>query len=238
MRTSYMPSREAEQVAWANNFFQTAGESPEAYGLTPAQIEGFGQLNQALKVAWAKVQDPATKTKVTVAAKNDALAAMKAEAAKLVSIVQGVGLSDAQKIALGVTVRDTTRTATRRPTKAPTVEIVNVEGRTVTVQLLQGEGRRGRPTKVDGATVFTHLGPTPPATIDGWRYASQATKTRVELPFGPSETGDTAWIAAFWTNAGGTGPTSRPVSVNLPAQAALPERAEAKPNGQKLKIAA
>jgi hypothetical protein len=61
-----------------------------------------------------------------------------------------------------------------------------------------------------------------------WSYAATISKTTTEITFDPSDTGDTAWVAAFWTNAKGqSGPSSVPVRINLPAGGAQPAESEA-----------
>ena len=61
-------------------------------------------------------------------------------------------------------------------------------------------------------------GPTAPVENDEWKFAANTTRTTISIPFGPSATGDTVWITAFWSNSRDeSGPAAAPVSVNLPA---------------------
>ena len=73
----------------------------------------------------------------------------------------------------------------------------------MTVELLQGASRRGKPAGVAGAMVFTFVGAAAPATMDQWQFAGNVTRPTVELPFGTSASGDTVHITAYWTNAKG-----------------------------------
>ena len=236
MRTSYMPKKQYEAVAWSGNFAAMLANQPETYGLTTNQATAFAAVNTTLQAAYLAATTPETKNIVTVANKDAALAAMKVVARNLVSIIQGTpSVTDGQKLALGLTVR-AAPTTIPAPTVSPLIKIRSVDARNVTVELLQSASKRGKPAGVAAAMIFTHCGTSEPTTLADWQYALTATRTVVDLPFGPSETGDTAYVTAFWCNAKGqAGPAARPASVNLAAGNALPREASEKP---KLKIAA
>ena len=224
----YMGRRLNEQVAWMQTFFNVASVDPVSAGLTQVQVDDFGVLNTALQASWATVQEPSTRTRVTLTAFHNKLKQAKEMAYGLVAYVQASPVvTDDKKVALGVTVRDKTRTVKPAPTAKPFVKVVRTDDRTVYVQLQQEESVRGKPVNVTGATIFTHLGPTAPAALEQWGFSANVTRTRVALPFPPSETGDTAWITAFWRNGKDqAGPACRPISVNLPAGGALPVEME------------
>ena len=225
VRTSYMPNKQNEAVDWSANFAEKVGKSPADYGLTAAQGSAFLAVDATLQAAWAATRDPGTKNKVSVANKDAALLAMKAMARNLVSVVQGTpGVTDAMKLDLGVTVRSTTATRIDPPKTRPFIKGLRIDGRTAIVELGQADGVRGKPAKVAGATIFTHLGPVAPASRGEWMFAMSATRTTVELPCPASATGDTLWVTAFWTNAKGqAGPACDPTSINLPAGGVLPQ---------------
>lgn len=237
MRSSYMPDKQAEAVLWSANFAELVTNDPDSYGLTSVQAGAFGAVNAALQTAFVAAANPQTRTRASVARKDDAMEAMRASARGLVSIIQGTpGVTDAQKYDLGLTVRSTTPSVLPAPRVAPFLRVARVSGRTITVELRQMADRRGKPAGVAGATLFTHVGPDAPTSMGQWQFAATVTRPTVDLPFGPSGTGDTVWITAFWTNAKAeAGPSAPATSVNLPAGGVLPvELAEA----ARLKIAA
>ena len=104
----------------------------------------------------------------------------------------------------------------------------------MTIELSQTKTKRGKPAKVAGAMIFTHTGATAPQSIDTWRFATATTRTTIEIPFGPSATGDTVWVTAFWNNSRDeSGPAGTPVSINLPAGGVLPKEV-----GETIRLAA
>ncbi len=225
--STYMGRTLSEQVAWMENFLEVANLDPEAAGLTQAQLDEFAVLNTALQAAWATVNNEATRTKVTLANFHDALKAARKKAYELVAYVQASPVvTDGTKIALKVTVRDKTRTIKPRPDVAPGIYVRSIAGRTVALEL-QHDGKRGWAPYATGATVFAHIGAQPPSNVDGWKFASATSRSRLSIPFPPSETTDTVWFCAQWRNAKDeSGPASDPISVVLAPGLPLPGEME------------
>lgn len=225
---SYMPARQAEQVTWAQTFATVVGQDREAYGIPVDLMQQFIQTNNSLQGLWVAAVEPSTRTRGVVAAKNAALAEMKRQARNLVSIIQGTPTVTPQmKINAGVTIRDTHPTPVPPPQDAPVLQVKKVSGRTVTLTIRPDQARRGKPAGVAGATVFVYTGPNPPEDNNDWKFIASVSRTTFNIPFGPSSTGDTAWITAFWTNAKNqSGPACEPIRVNLPAGGVLPHEAE------------
>ncbi len=121
-----------------------------------------------------------------------------------------IAVTDEQRQALGLTVRDTHRTPSPVPGMAPVIVVRKTQGRTAMIEL-QGEvGRRGKPPKVAGTTIFIAQG-AKRTTLEGWQFATSTTRIRVEILFPPSEAGGQAWIAAFWKNSRDeSGPAATP----------------------------
>jgi len=229
-----LPAKQVKQVQWSETLVAAVGPSVAAYGLGDAEFENFEGLNTTLQAAWSANNDPATRNRTTVSNKDMALKAMKAAATDLVRRIQGTKtVTDTMKLAAGLTVYKTTRTPSSVPSTSPFIN-ATPKGRSVIVELQRERSKRGKPTGVAGATVFTHVGPTAPQSIGDWKFASNITNTTIEIPFGPSATGDTVWITAFWSNARDeSGPATVPISVNLSAGGALPKEV-----GEVMKLAA
>ena len=223
-----MPVKEAAQVAWADNFNTIVGSSAETYGISAPMMAQFNTLNTTLQTTWAASSATSTRTRGTVANKNNALLAMKTAAKKLVSIIQGSqGVTDQMLIDAGLTVRKTKPTPAPVPSQKPFIKVTNVDGRTVTIELRQDATNRAKPAQTASATIFTATGDAAPMSMDGWSYLTVTGKTTVQIPFAPSTTGDTVWITAFWTSTNKqSGPAAKPVSVNLPAGGVMAIEAE------------
>ena len=105
------------------------------------------------------------------------------------------------------------------PEHAPDVDFVSVIGRTVKIRLhdSQSPSRRGKPPHIDGASVFSHVGDAPPASISDWKFEGSTTRTVAEINFDSSTPpGAKVWVTAFWFNPRSqSGPACDPVSTHL-----------------------
>ena len=222
-RNSYMPATQADQYAWAVRLNNVLDTKAAAYGVPAATAALFSVVVGHLVAAYAAAGDPSTRTRGSVAAKNNAFAAMKAAAKGIVSIIQGTaGVTDQMKIDAGLTVRKTKPTPKPVPAAAPAITVTAVNGRTVTIQLRHGLSKRAKPANVASATILTSTGAAKPLSAGDFQFNQNTTLTTADVTFGPSETGDTVWITAFWSNnRGESGPAATPVSVSLPAGGAI-----------------
>jgi hypothetical protein len=77
--------------------------------------------------------------------------------------------------------------------------------------------RRGKPTGVVGATIFTAVGDQPPALPANWQYHTYTTRATLRLDFNADvPNGAKVWICARWYNPRQEpGPTSAPAYTHL-----------------------
>lgn len=218
-RSSYMPAKQAAQVLWSQNFHTVTSGKTNQYGLTADQVAAFATVNTTLQAAWAAVMEPSTRTKPTVAAKDDALRAMKAVARNLVSVVQGTpSVTNQLKLDAGLTVRSDKPTPTPIPAAAPKVNVIGVFGRTLMIELRNVAGdKRAKPEGVKDAMLFYAVGPIPPVDVSEWTFIANPTRTNLEIVLpGDIAPGATVWLTAYWQNSKSDGgPASAPLSVTF-----------------------
>jgi hypothetical protein len=105
MGKSFFRGTDAELYAASNVFAAKILASFGALGLTEQQAVSYGELNAVWRAAYKAAINPGTRTRGKVAAKNSAKAAVKVMAADLAKIIAGTGVTDEQKIDLGLSVR-------------------------------------------------------------------------------------------------------------------------------------
>jgi len=214
---SYIPTREADLVAWSNNFNTLINVDPTVYGLTLAQASGFDALNTAWVNAYDAAVNPATRGPSTKIAKDNAKDAMVENARDLAAIIQAhPGVTDQQKFDLGLTVRDVEPTPVPVPSAAPTILFPEpATGNTIHIRLRDAENpeNRGKPAGVIGASVFTYIGDTPPAGTEAWTFRGNSTRTRIDIDLPLTIAPATkVWITAYWFNTrADSGPAAAPV---------------------------
>ncbi len=121
-----------------------------------------------------------------------------------------------QKSELEVTVRDGEGSPIPAPPTPPQIDLVSMVGRTLSIRLHNGDStRRGKPAGVAGASVFSYVGPTPPAEIASWKFEGSTTRTTTDVAFAPDlAPGTKVWVTAFWFNPRSqSGPACDPVSA-------------------------
>lgn len=221
--TDFLPRREGDLRTWSINFDARISADPAAYGLTAAQAAEYNTLHNAFMAAYALAAAPGTRTSPIVQTKHAAARELRSEARRLARIVHSRRVaSDAQKKDLGLTVRRPGGRQARnaRPNVAPTVAVESAAGGKLKVVLRSVEQptRRGRPTGVQGASVYYFAGESPSADLKDWRYAGATTRTvmLVALP-ADVEPGARVWLTACWRNGRAEcGPLAWPVCAYRP----------------------
>jgi hypothetical protein len=226
-RRDFLPDKDQALLAWAENFGTLCNLNYASYGITKEIADDYVQKKNDFATKLQAATDPSTRGKRTVFLKDESKRTLVELTRKVVKQITGMmTVTDAQRQELGITVPSGSRTPVPPPSAQPFIQVTKVKGRTVTIELRQEEERRGKPAKVTGAQIYTCTGTTPPEAPGDWVFMTAVSKTTVELPFGPSSTGDTVWITASWTNAKNeTGPAADEVRVNLPAGGVLPAEA-------------
>ncbi len=215
----FLPSKDADLLAWANSFSAKITATPVAYGLVAAQATAFSALLTTWSADLAVATDPATRTRAAIAAKNASRTPLKAEARELARIINAFpSITNEQRIELGLTPRSGTISPINPPTECPVLEVVSAIGRTLKLKLRSSDSnRRGKPADVAGATLFSYVGSAPPADIAAWKFEGSITKTVFDCEFPASvAAGAQVWLCAFWFSPRAqSGPACQPVSAYL-----------------------
>jgi hypothetical protein len=214
-----LPRTDNGLLAWSANYLALLTASPATYGITFAMATAYGTVHAAYAAALAAC-DPNTRNKSAVVAKNQARVNLKAAAGLLANTINGVAtVTNAQKIALGLTVR-AKPTPSPVPANAPGLDIISSSAWTVKIKLhdTASSAKRGKPTGVTGASVFSFIGATPPNDMGSWQFEGNTGKTTIDVAFANTNApGTKVWLTAFWFNGSKqSGPACAPVSANLP----------------------
>jgi hypothetical protein len=106
MARSFFAGTDADLYADSMAFSAKINESPETYGLSEQQCVDYAALNAAYASAYRLAIAPATRTRGTVIAKNDAREALRAAASELAKIIgANPDVTSSMKVDLGLNVR-------------------------------------------------------------------------------------------------------------------------------------
>jgi hypothetical protein len=215
----YLPTREAELLAWSANWAEVTSLSPESYGLTAQQSTYYQSLHDAFATAYAVTQGPnrgpvATQTKNT--AKRELIRG-EGGIRQLVGIVQNFpGTTDTMRVQLKITVGEEP-TPIPPPEHAPEIDFMPTATRTIRIRLHNEHtlGHSGRPPGVAGATVFSYIGEEAPIDLNEWKFEENTTRTMIDIDMPPTvPSGTKVWFTAFWRNPRDqSGPGTTPIST-------------------------
>ena len=193
--------------------------SPATYGISVPQATAYSAASDAFIAAYTLANAEATRSPTNIVAKDDAKAALKANARMLARIIQAnPSVTNEQKSALGLTVRDVEPSPNPKPDVAPVVKVVEVNGRVVSIEIEDPENpdSRGRRPGTTGVSILSYVGPTAPEDPGLFKFEGTVSRTQLDVIFPITvPAGAKVWISASWFNARGNGPACAPVGTNL-----------------------
>jgi hypothetical protein len=219
-----VPVKDSDLAAWTTNFSTRISATPVPFGLTAAQATAYATLSTAFISAYDAANTEGARSRSLVAAKNSAKLALvngTGGARELYGFVQdNKSVTDANKELLNVRVRKVEPTPVPPPADKPGIVLLQASGRTLRVRLFDPATptRRAKPFGVNGASVFSFVGLTPPVDITAWKFEGNTAKTTVNVTFPDTVANwSTVWLTAFWFNPRKqSGPATDPVSFALP----------------------
>lgn len=218
-----IPLKDSLLVPWSNNFGGLIAVDPSAYGLTAAQVTAFNGVRSDFSGDYNTLMTSranGTYSQSLTAIKDAAKDALLTLARELYAFVQAnTSVSDADKIALGVTPRSNGLTPVPAPTERPGMDLLSVVGRTVSVHIHDAGSsmKRGKPDGAVAAWVYTYAGAEYPSDPTLWQFQGGYNKPLVDINFpNTMASGQQVWVCAAWVNGKNeAGPTSVPISTNV-----------------------
>lgn len=219
MTTPYIPAKDAQFLAWLDNFDDLTSVNFAAYGLSGGEAASITTVRTDFDNAYATASNPATRTPVTVALKDTQKATALATVRPLAQKIRNnPAVSDMTRVALGLTVPDTAPSPIPAPTTFPLLDILRA---TPGQHWLQYRDSATPTTKAKpfGATqmelwstIGTVAAPTPVAAT----FLGLVTKSPVSVVLNPGDVGKVATYFARWsTQRGLVSPWSSGVSMTI-----------------------
>ncbi|MDR2121137.1 MAG: hypothetical protein LBP64_09750 [Tannerella sp.] len=214
----YIPHKDSELVPWSANFTAGITANAASWGVTPDEVKDLQIADTLFSTLQAKVDSPA-KTTVLVAEKNAARKTLEANIRGLVGFrLKNPVVTDAQRIALGLHVRDTTPSNIPPPVTRPDMTLHVVDVRRLKLMFHDMDSKnKARPYGTNGAVIAYGVLDAPPANPDALTHTVLATRTPHTLEFTEEQRGKTVYVAICWQNEKGQrGPWSDIESAVVP----------------------
>jgi hypothetical protein len=218
MGKSYLPSSDPELVAWSDNFDTQVTEHAAEWEIPSADAQELHTLTTSFATLQKQADSPA-RTSVIVAQKNAARKALVEKIRALVNFrLKNPIITDAQRIAMGLNVRDNKPTSIPVPTTRPELDIDVVDFRRLKVLFHDmGGDNKAKPYGTNGAVIVFAVLDAPPADVNTLSRSVLATRTPHILEFAEEERGKTVYIAICWQNEKGQrGPWSEIENAIVP----------------------
>jgi hypothetical protein len=212
MANPYLPASDANFNDWLLNFSTKLTASPATYGLIAGDATAVAGVTTTWSAAYLAATSPATRTPVTIAAKDAARSAAEAMVRPYASRISvNPAVTNPNKIAIGVTVRSTTPTPIPPPITAPTLDLKSAISGVQTLNFKQpGAVGKAKPYGVVGVQLFASIGTVFATDPDQAVYIGVATKSPSTQTFAPTDIGKKVTWFARWVTRSGPGGIAQP----------------------------
>jgi hypothetical protein len=215
----FIPASDAEFDGWLQNFVDYVVANAAALGASPADVTAL----QGMQTDWA-AKYPASNSAYAASlaatqSKTDSRAATEAFIRPFVGRLQSSSsVSDAQRQALGITVRSSTRTPVGPPSSKPLGTIDTSQRLRHTIAFVDESTptSRAKPDGVQGCEIWTKVGDPAPGGPNDVHYLALDTRTPYVAEFEGGDAGKTAYYMLRWVSTRGEpGPWSQTVSATI-----------------------
>ena len=221
MAEGYIPAQDANALLWMEAFAGGISANPALYGLTvgdAAAIQGaVDSFGSALSVATA----PSTRTAVTVSDKDNFRSSAEQICRQFaIQIKYNDGITDGDKIAIGVRPVNNDREPINVPTTSPLLSIIAATPGAHTVRYSDTltPDSAAKPFGAASLQLFVAIGDaevTDPAQAS---FVGAFTKNPIGVDFSAPDDGKEATYFARWASLkGDVGPWSLPISMRIAA---------------------
>lgn len=217
----WLPTRDTSILPFALNLSGRVSAEPGAFGFSVAEAAALAGDVAAYQAALAVALTPSTRTKTSVAGKDQLkgrlVATLRAAARRIRADPR---VSSTQRTDLGLPIYPAGRRPVPPPATPPTLNLLVSAPLTQIVRIadLADPSKRGRPAGAFAAQVYAWVAPspgnTPPPDLEQWRNQGVAKKNTFAVHFGQTDVGRQAFVVARWFNAKGQyGPVSASISA-------------------------
>src|SRR5262245_17420772 len=221
MGSSYIPVRDSELDSWLLNFKTLIAANPTNYGLVVADATAITNSFNAWHTAYLAATNPATRTHVTIAAKDaQKILTLDVVRTYAATIRANTAVSNDLKLGLGLHIADDVPTPVPPPSTYP---ILAINGAGPGMQDLRAADqntptRRAKPAGTAGLLVFRSIGTAAANDPTQAFFLGFVTRAAFTSNFEAGDDGKIATYFGRWTNGKGElGPWSAPVSMRIAA---------------------
>jgi hypothetical protein len=202
----FLPRRQADLRTWSATFKQAIQSDAAAYGPPAAPAPDTAAAHDSAVALLALSEANDTRTPTVILRKDEAFAALAAEARKLARVARAWPATSPEKLStLGLAPRGGDGPADASQLEAPVLIVNATHGRTATIQLLgpTQNGRKGKPAGAVGAAVYVATGgDEAPSSIADFTFLCNTTNPVTDVALGAGlPSGTRVWLTACWLDS-------------------------------------
>jgi hypothetical protein len=221
MPTDYIPKQDAQALLWMQAFAAGIDGNPATYFVSAADATAITNAVDAFAAALADATDPNQRTPVIVATKDEARNAAEQLCRQFATLIKfNAGISNPDKIAIGVRPVNPNRDPIECPQTSPMVNIVAATPGSHTLRFADSM-TPDSPAKPFGASellLFVAVDDEAVADPSLAKFYGKFTKNPMAVGFSAGENGKQATYFARWAGRrGDMSPWSAPVSMAIAA---------------------
>lgn len=214
--TNYIPARDADYNTWLNAYSTYLDANYAALGVTAPQAANMASLVTIWNAAYIAATAGSTRGPMSVQAKDTARANATLIARQIaVQVNQNPSVTEEQKVALGITVRKTTKTPVPQPTTSPILTFIAATPLQHTLRFADQltPASRAQPFGAIALQLEVWISATPPVVGAPPNQTLTITKNPFAVDFPDGSQGKTAYYSGNWrTRRGDLGPDSSALS--------------------------
>ena len=200
-----IPTKDVDFNAWQDIIAKIATTNTTVWLLDPDWMKDvFAPARAAWNNAWVDYANPAKRTTVSTANKNDARREYEKALMTLVANLKvNTKVTDADRRSMGIHIRDTKPTPVPTPTTYPILSMDSSISRRITINFRDSESNSlAKPKGVHGAEIKWLIADEQP-TVEQLTNSTFDTRTPYTLIFTDEQRAKKVWFCARWENTRG-----------------------------------
>ena len=218
---SYIPAKDANALLWMETFANGIGADFALYGLTLADSTAIQDAVDEFGTALSIAVDPSTRTLVNVNLNDTARNAAEQICRQYVNLIKyNAGISDANKIAIGVRPVNPDRDPIDVPMTSPLLNVIAATPGSQTLRFADtmSPDSAAKPFGAANLQLFVAVGEEVVMDPTQAQFYGAITKNPISVQFGAEDNGKQATYFARWASRKGeVGPWSSPVTLAIAA---------------------
>lgn len=215
----FIPDSDADFDNWQQNFASYVAAHAAALGVSPGEATALQDSSDDWSLKYPNSRTANATAQSAREAKDHSRQSYEDFIRPMVGKMQStVSVSDAQRLALGITVRSDTRTPVGPPTTKPVATVDTSQRLRHTIAFVDEltPTSRAKPDGVQGCEIWTKIGNSAPAGPDDVKYLALDTRSPYLTEFDAADAGKTAYYMLRWVSKRGEpGPWSQTVSGTI-----------------------